>query len=228
MPARSRRLPQPALVVLLVAVLATACSSPSTRGTRENAPSTTSNPAAASVPSLSKQLAALRKALPPGFGLPGDDRLPAGPVTLTVAPDPTIRVSEVHPVSLTDDPADRAALEGVLSAPGTVIVRPVLVSTTALEPSQRIVVAGGDLAPGSRHLALVLLAGPGYVGDHLVTVVGRAMACVLTLPASMPGGQWVLAVEDLSALRSARSSRAGGGTVVRGTEYVDAGVFEVG
>jgi len=91
-----------------------------------------------------------------------------------------------------------------------------------LAPGKAITLAAGDLAPGRTHLGMVVLVGAGFRSQHLVLVGHGVAAAVVTMPAHMTRGTWVLGVEDLSRIRA-----AGKRHLLTGSGYADLAVFRV-
>ena len=100
-------------------------------------------------------------------------------------------------------------------------VQRLLVSTELLQPGQTITVAAGRLNGGRPHAARFVLLGPGYRAERLVETRYGVAAGDVTLPSSLPPGQWELAVEDLSQLRAAAHHQ------VAGRAVLDIGIFTV-
>jgi len=99
--------------------------------------------------------------------------------------------------------------QAIVNQPVSTLARPLLVSA-ALRPGENVIVAAGDLPLAPPHDAMFILQGPNSRAQRLVQVSRGVAAGVVTIPASLSPGTWVLAAEDLSQLRAIAARRPSG------------------
>jgi len=157
--------------------------------------------------------------LPPGFSAPGNSAVPTTSV-LRVAP-----VSHLNPAALHPGPFPAGQLkqitQAIVNQPGPALVRPLLVSVSALHAGQTLTVAAGDLGSGP-HDVLFILQGPGVRAQRLVQVSHGVSVGIVTLPSTLAPGTWALAAEDLAAVHAQGARRP------TGTVLLDLTVFALG
>ena len=189
-------------------------AAPTTTPTTTTAPTTTAVPTTTTLPRPVRTL--------PGGYVPartGAKQSSVGVLRLAAA-------HRLDPAALVRAPLTPAEarqwLPYVAATPVRFTVHPLLVSSLSLAPGKAITLAAGDLAPGRTHLGMVVLVGAGFRSQHLVLVGHGVAAAVVTMPAHMTRGTWVLGVEDLSRIRA-----AGKRHLLTGSGYADLAVFRV-
>jgi hypothetical protein len=135
-------------------------------------------------------------------------------------------VGHISPRSLRRSPFPRSAVSSLIPQTFTLTTRTVLgplaVTQTHLRGGLRITVIAPGLRRGRRHAAELVVAGPGYRASRLLAVSPRGGAgATFKLPRRLAAGLWVIAVEDISGVTSARRH------VLRGVTIIRAGVFDV-
>ncbi len=130
----------------------------------------------------------------------------------------------LQPRSLSRGPfpkADLAALaQAIVNQPIRIVVRPLLISA-ALRPGESITIAAGDLPTSPPHDVLFVLQGPGLRAQQLVQVSNGIATGIVTVPASLSPGTWVLAAVDLSQIHATGRGRPSG------IAQLDMAVFQV-
>jgi hypothetical protein len=150
-----------------------------------------------------QRLERLRKDLPAGFNAPGHAVGPGAAAQLTVAPAASLSASQVHLVPLPPRAALGRAVAAVINEPDPLLIRPLFLSSETVRPGGTVIVAATHLGISPpHHDALFILQGPGGRYQRLVAVGGQVAAGVVTLPATLQAGSWIIAVEDLSQLGS--------------------------
>ncbi|HVR05789.1 MAG TPA: hypothetical protein VMS02_07085, partial [Solirubrobacteraceae bacterium] len=100
-----------------------------------------------------------------------------------------------------------AVLRSTLALALPAWVAPLVVTERSLRPGSTIDAIATHLRNRRRHDVLLLLTGPGYSAEtSLIADRGFAGAAV-RLPSRLAPGRWVLAVEDLSAVRLAHGNK---------------------
>jgi hypothetical protein len=157
--------------------------------------------------------------LPPGFSAPGRAAFPSTSV-LRVA-----RVAHLNPAALHPGPFPAGQIkeitQAIVNQPVPTLVRPLLVSVSALHPGQTLTVAAADLR-STPHDVLFILQGPGGRAQRLVQVSHGVSVGTVTLPSALAPGVWALAAEDLSGVHAHGIKRP------TGKVLLDLTVFTVG
>ncbi|MGD1057878.1 MAG: hypothetical protein ABR992_10765, partial [Solirubrobacteraceae bacterium] len=94
-------------------------------------------------------------------------------------------------------------------------VRPLVASSTTLQPGHRISILATRLGRGRHHDALIVLQGPHYRATRLVQVTNGAANATITLPATLEPGTWTISVQDLSNIHLTNTHALTGFALVR-------------
>ena len=98
----------------------------------------------------------------------------------------------------------------VLDIPVAAEVRPLAVTSTQLRAGRTVSVVATRLSGPHQRYVLLILQGPGYRATRLLRVSNHAAGATITLPRTLSSGTWILAIEDLSKVRTGSASKLGG------------------
>jgi hypothetical protein len=210
-----------ALTTPVIAIALTGCSAHSNPVTHPNmsisAGSTTSRRAAAlSLPLRSIQVSS---SPPAGFSFGSQSSTAEASSQLSTAPVIKLRPADLSPAPLPPNtmiPSAQAMVDQVVKTR----IRRLFVEGDFASHA-KITVAGQFDKPTRPHDADIILVGPDYRADRLVSLTTSGLAAAtITLP-TMASGQWSIGIEDLSAVST------GPNGVPNGTDLLALGIFNV-